>query len=77
MVKSNDPIIVENCHEPIIDNDTFLRASEIMKKRNKQQTVRIGKNITNRNILLCKLWRCDGLSKENIRMAGESTRLIL
>lgn len=45
MVKSNDPIIVENCHEPIIDNDTFLRASEIMKKRNKQQTVRIGKNI--------------------------------
>lgn len=39
MVKSNDPIIVENCHEPIIDNDTFLRANEIMKKHNKQQTV--------------------------------------
>ncbi|NKQ19646.1 recombinase family protein [Brevibacillus laterosporus] len=45
IVKSNDPIIVENCHELIINNDTFLRANELMKKRNKQQIVRIGKNI--------------------------------
>lgn len=38
-IKGDDPIIIENCHEPIIDKDTFLRAREIMKKKNKQQTV--------------------------------------
>jgi DNA invertase Pin-like site-specific DNA recombinase len=34
-VKADDPLIVYDCHEPIIDKETFYRAKDIMTKRNK------------------------------------------